>query len=1194
MKTYSIVAAAILLTTGFSHAQTYIESPDAGQTLATAQFTGVSPGNPLTGISGSIATGGDADLFLIFISDPANFFATTVNGSTTIDTQLFLLTLGGNPIFLNDDAASGLSLGSTLPAGSLSLLTPGFYFLGISLSGVDPVTAANQVLFDPSISSTGLAGPNPALTGPLGGFFDSGFGNTPGSYLIQLGGAQSTAVPEPSTNILILLAVGLIALRLRFRPRALALAISALIFSVGSALAGPYPGNIGGGLEVLYRDHLMQIQATQSGKIQRGKVADPGLDALHQQAADILSAAVRDKSGRVSVTIHLNGDVSVKQVADALTASGKLEITAQSSTYRNGAIEGWIRVADAAEVARVKGVSTVILSLAPLTNVGLVTQQGVNRHRVDQIPQFDGTGISVGALSDSFNTSTATIKAPNDVASGDLPGAGNPAGNLQDVVVLQDFPAGTDEGRAMLQVIHDMAPKARIAFATGNVGGQLGFANNIRALAALPGFAYPAGTQQGFKADIIVDDLIYFAEPMFSDGIVAQGVNDVTAAGVHYFSSAGNRPSTNAYGGTFNFVDPSNAAAIAASNVNLTGVSPALYAGGFHNFRTDGSFDIAQTVTRTVGSGTATNRIVFQWDEAFDLVTPGTQVYSNSGVHPGTGNIDFTDVALTAGVPTRIVVAAPPPSTFDAIVTILDPNNTVVTGPIDTGTDETIFFTPALTGNYTVRVGSFGSTTGAFTVQAFANSAPALTTDYNLLFFDPTTGAFINSLAVNNFTLNEPIESGNIPGFSATRSSVAMVIARANTPSPANANRLRYVIYDSSTATVVPSEYVGYQYPVTYGHNSARNGNGVAAYGPFRPFIPESFSSPGPSTIVFDAAGNRLANPEVRQTPSIAAMDGANNTFFSSDSANDADTFPNFFGTSCAAPNAAACAALVLQSHGGPGSLTTAQMKSILQSTAFPHDLDPYYARAEIKTQGGRLTIIVRADPSNSSAGQTVVNGPLDTKVVSVNYVGAGAVKSLTLDLTNGNTTGGDDTGLLFPGLVWDTRPVASGGLPFILGTLVGLSSTDIVPNFTNQAPAPSVAGQFFTLTLTFTDNAFSGGKSFTFNCDRDEQRTASLTAPATAGGNSADHWGTAVNIPAGTQTTGGVAVSVTMMDNSVFTGVFMNRVGSGYSPLDGFGFINAQAAVSAPVPSADDKEAPTPVKALPGAIAPTGRLGSK
>lgn len=39
---------------------------------------------------------------------------------------------------------------------------------------------------------------------------------------------------------------------------------------------------------------------------------------------------------------------------------------------------------------------------------------------------------------------------------------------------------------------------------------------------------------------MIVDDITYFAEPMYQDGVIANAVNTVNARGVSYFSSAGN------------------------------------------------------------------------------------------------------------------------------------------------------------------------------------------------------------------------------------------------------------------------------------------------------------------------------------------------------------------------------------------------------------------------------------------------------------------------------------------------------------------------------------------------------------------------------------------------------------------------------------------------------------------------------
>jgi hypothetical protein len=78
----------------------------------------------------------------------------------------------------------------------------------------------------------------------------------------------------------------------------------------------------------------------------------------------------------------------------------------------------------------------------------------------------------------------------------------------------------------MLEIVYDLAPGASLVFATAFTG-QADFATNIQALAA-------AG------ADVIVDDVGYFFEPTFQDGIIAEAVDDVTADGVLYVSAAGN------------------------------------------------------------------------------------------------------------------------------------------------------------------------------------------------------------------------------------------------------------------------------------------------------------------------------------------------------------------------------------------------------------------------------------------------------------------------------------------------------------------------------------------------------------------------------------------------------------------------------------------------------------------------------
>ena len=83
-----------------------------------------------------------------------------------------------------------------------------------------------------------------------------------------------------------------------------------------------------------------------------------------------------------------------------------------------------------------------------------------------------------------------------------------------------------DEGRAMLQIVHAVAPGASLAFYTAE-DSEADFATGIGALAA-------AG------ATVIADDVAYFDEPFFQDGIVAQAVDAVEAKGVAYFSAAGN------------------------------------------------------------------------------------------------------------------------------------------------------------------------------------------------------------------------------------------------------------------------------------------------------------------------------------------------------------------------------------------------------------------------------------------------------------------------------------------------------------------------------------------------------------------------------------------------------------------------------------------------------------------------------
>jgi hypothetical protein len=337
--------------------------------------------------------------------------------------------------------------------------------------------------------------------------------------------------------------------------------------------------------------------------------------------------------------------------------------------------------------------------------------------------------------------------------------------------------------------------------------------------------------------------------------------------------------------------------------------------------------------------------------------------------------------------------------------------------------------------------------------------------------------------------------------------------------------------------------------PVTYGHNSAAGAIGVAAYPFFAPFVPEAFTSPGPSTIYFDKDSKRLRRVEYRQKPDLAAMDGANTTFFTSDTTVDDDTLPNFFGTSAAAPHAAAIAALVLDAAGGPGSVKPRKMREILQNSAFAHDLDPYFSWGVALSRGNFFAIDANADPNSISQ--------FDPNVFTVTHFGRNALASLSINGTGANPTNSG-------AIVFDERstPAPAPGQPFVVGRTDGLSALDVTGTFSLPADPPGVAGQWKQLDLAFQPGSFASGDLLSFGVDRDE---SDVSGPnGAAGGNSADLLGGGVLIPSGRFVPGGAKFFGTFEGGSRFSGEFVNLIGRGYSPLDGYGFINAEAAVKA------------------------------
>ena len=306
-----------------------------------------------------------------------------------------------------------------------------------------------------------------------------------------------------------------------------------------------------------------------------------GKRARNESLGSIPSHIVRrmeESNGAVLVDLEANATASAAKIIDR--AGGQVI----SSFPRTRHIRARIPVLSLETIAASTSVRSIRAAEQGLTNyIGSVTSQGYVTHTANQSVAlgFDGTGVRVGVLSSA--ASPARVAAL--IASGDLP---------PDVVVVPgQVGTGSDEGAAMMEIVHDLAPGAKLFFATAN-GGQANFANNIRTLR----FTY--------GCDIIVDDYTYFEEAAFQDGAIASAVNDVTADGALYFSSAANSGNVDSRtGGTWegDFQDGGDPANV-IDQLEGTPVSA-------HNFGTAAAPQLYDTLT-----GTGTNGIVLEWSDA--------------------------------------------------------------------------------------------------------------------------------------------------------------------------------------------------------------------------------------------------------------------------------------------------------------------------------------------------------------------------------------------------------------------------------------------------------------------------------------------------------------------------------------------------------------------------------------------------
>jgi len=289
------------------------------------------------------------------------------------------------------------------------------------------------------------------------------------------------------------------------------------------------------------------------------------LAALYRAGADVHSATARhalslpadgpaslvvDQAGKLLVYIQLD-----MVAADRLAALEQAGAVPVHISNRYSIVTAFIAPRALGALAQAKGIRFVLEALAPAkrhetarsagppivvaggeedacTMQRIVSEGDALLRAADARATFgvDGSGIVVGVLSDSYDLETRTeVDAADDIASGDLPGPGNPCGRTTPVRVLAEprLGPGVDEGRGMLQIVHDLAPGAELAFATA-ADGLFAYADNIRRMRSETG------------ADVLVDDWYYVDEPLFQDGPINVAIRDVAEDGALYVTAGGN------------------------------------------------------------------------------------------------------------------------------------------------------------------------------------------------------------------------------------------------------------------------------------------------------------------------------------------------------------------------------------------------------------------------------------------------------------------------------------------------------------------------------------------------------------------------------------------------------------------------------------------------------------------------------
>ncbi len=213
-----------------------------------------------------------------------------------------------------------------------------------------------------------------------------------------------------------------------------------------------------------------------------------------------------DVEGNVEVYIHCD-----ETDVDSMELLNALGLTTEVVNDKYKIVQGWLPYDSLEEAAELGFVSKITPPSYGYPRAGSVTTEGdaiMGSDLARATFGVDGSGIKVGVISNGIDSLAVSQ------ITGDLP-VGISVGN----------PGTGDEGTAILEIVHDIAPGADLAFHNGTT--------TMNFMDAVDYF-------RSIGADVIVDDVGFLSEPYFQDGSVAQAAADAVSDGIVFISAAGN------------------------------------------------------------------------------------------------------------------------------------------------------------------------------------------------------------------------------------------------------------------------------------------------------------------------------------------------------------------------------------------------------------------------------------------------------------------------------------------------------------------------------------------------------------------------------------------------------------------------------------------------------------------------------